>query len=290
MSTVLVVVGVVLLFVAAFAGVYGRRQHRKSALVEGTETTSVRDIDEEGRVEVKGTVRAEEGFESPIAGERSVLSAWEVEEWDERGGSEMWETRAAGVYATPFEVDDGTDSVRVDVGSHVDDASSGTGIDDVQVGVVDVDRFLSNGVAVDGVHAALEGFSVEASVPPDAEPPERIAAFVRGETSVETQTNSITNVLDVGTVHGERRYYEGTLTPGDEIYLLGEVRAAENATYPLKPDDVTVAPPDDGHLIVSDESEAELVDSFGQYTYAYAGAAVAAVAGAIALAIGAGVV
>lgn len=289
MSAMLLVVGVVLLVTAAFAGVYGRRQHRRRAAVEDTETTAVRDIKRESLVELKGTVRADDPFDAPITGEESALSAWEVEEWDERGNSEMWETRAAGVYATPFELDDGTGRVRVDVGDHVTDPSSGTGVQEIQVGPIDVDRLVSNGVTVDNVLAALDDFSVEINVSPDSEPPERIAAFVRGETEVASQTDSVTNVLDIGNEHGERRYYEGRLAPGDEIYLLGQCRAAENATRPLKPEDVVITPPDDGQLIISDKSEAELVDSFGQYTYAYAGAAVAAIAGIIALAIGAGI-
>lgn len=290
MSALLVVAGIVLLVVAAFAAVYGRRQHRKRALVAGTETTPVREIREEGRVELKGTVRAEDPVDSPIAGEQSVLSAWEVEEWDEGGNSEMWETLASGVYATPFAVDDGTGRVRVDVGDHVSDASAGTGIDEVQVGPVDVDRFLSDGVSVDGVLAPLDGFGVETSVPPDVDPPERIAAFVRGEASVDTQSDSITNVIDFGNAHGERRYYEGTLGPGDDVYVLGHARATEDATHPLKPEDVVVEPTDGDQFIVSDRSESELLDSFGRYRYAYAGAVVAAVGGVAAVAVGAGVV
>jgi hypothetical protein len=290
MSSILLVVGIALLVVAAFAGVYGRRQHRRSALIRGTETTDVRDIKSEGLVELKGTIRANDSFDSPITGEESTVSAWEVEEWDERGESELWETRATGVYATPFELDDGTGRVRVDVGDHVNEASSGTGIHDIQVGAIDVDRLLSKGVTVDSVLAALDGFSVETSVPPDSEPPERIAAFVRGEAGVSSQTDSITNLLDFGNKHGERRYYEGTLGPGDEIYLIGQVHAAENATHPLKPEDVVVTPSDGEQFIISDKSEAELADSFDQYKYAYAGAVVTAIAGFSALAVGSGLV
>ena len=288
MSSFLLIVGVVLLLVAGFAAVHGRRQHRRSALVAGTETTAIRDIKEEGIVELKGTIRADDPFDSPIQGEQSTLSAWEVEEWDERGDSEMWETRAAGVYTTPFELDDGTGRVRVDIGDYVSDPSSGTGIDEIQVGAIDIDRFLSNGVTVDNVLAALESFSVETSVPPDAEPPERIEEFVQAEAGVATQTDSITNILDFGNKHGERRYYEGTLGPSDDIYLLGQVRAAQDATYPLKPEDVVVTVPDSGQLIISDKSEDELVDSFSQYKYAYGGAIAAAGAGLVAIAIGAG--
>lgn len=290
MSTVLLIGGIVLLVVAAFAGVFGRRQHRKRALVDGTETTDVRDIREEGLVELKGTVAAADPFDSPIANERSALSAWEVEEWNERGDSEMWETLATGISAAEFELDDGTGRVRVDVGDRVDDMSSGTGIDEVQVGPVDVDRLLSNGVEVGDVHAALDGFSVEATVPPDTAPPERIETFVREEAAIPEQTDSVTNVVDLGNKHGERRYYEGTVGDGDDIYLLGRVRAVEDATYPLGPEDVVVTPVDATQFILSDRSEAELVASFGQYRYAYAGAVVAAVLGLAALLVGAGVV
>lgn len=290
MSTMLLVISVVLLVIAAFAGVYGRRQHRRSTVIKDTETTDVRDIKSESLVELKGTIRADDPFISPIAGEKSTLSAWEVEEWDERGSSDMWETRAAGIYATPFELDDGTGSVRVDVGDHVNDPSSGTGIHEIQVGPIDVDQLVSSGVTVDNVLAALDNVSVEISVPPDSEPPERIAEFVNGEAGISPQTDSITNILDIGNKHGERRYYEGTLGPGDEIYLLGQARATENATHPLKPEDVVITPPDDGQFIISNKSEAELVDTFGRYKYAYTGAVVAAIAGVIALAVGAGVV
>jgi hypothetical protein len=290
MSTISLVAGIASLIVAAFAGVYGRRQHRRHAAVDGTETTAVRDLKEESMVELKGTIRAEEPFDAPISGDRSAVAAWEVEEWDEGGSSDMWETRAAGVYAAPFELDDGTGRVRVELGDHVTDASPDTGIQEIQVGPIDIDRLVSNGVTVDTVLAALEGFGVEISVPPDSDPPERIAAFVEGETEVSPQTDSITNVVDVGTKHGERRYYEGTLAPGDEVYLLGQVTAPESATYPLKPDDAVVRPPDDGQLIVSDKSEAELAESFSQYKYGYAVAVVAAIVGSVALAVGAGVV
>jgi hypothetical protein len=287
MTLVLFAAGAILFIIAVFAAIYGRRQHHKRALVEDTETTDVKDIKDEGLVELKGTVRADDTVDSPIKGEKSTLSAWEVEEWDERGESEMWQTRATGIYAAPFELDDGTGTVHVDVGDHVSDASSGTGIDDVQVGAIDVDRLLSDGVAVDNTHAALNGFSVETSVSPDADPPDRIREFVQGETAIGTQTDSITNVLDAGTQHGERRYYEGTLGPSDDIYLLGQARATEDATHPLKPEDIVISPSGDGQFIISDKSEAELMESFGEYKYAYAGAVAAAVAGVVAIAVGA---
>ncbi|QLC33192.1 hypothetical protein EFA46_002860 [Halarchaeum sp. CBA1220] len=290
MSALPVSVGIALLAVAAFAGVYGRRQHRRSALVRTTETTDVRDVREEGRIELRGTVRAAEPFDSPIRGDPAALAAWEVEEWDERGNSEMWETRAEGVYAAPFALDDGTGRVTVDVGDHVSDVSSGTGIHEIQVGPIDVDRLTDVGVSADDVLAVLDDFAVGVSVPPDADPPERIADFVRGEAGLAEQSDSITNVLDFGTAHGERRYCEGVLAPGDDVYVLGHARTTEGATHPLKPEDVVVTPAEGESFIVSDKPASELVEAFGTYRYAYAGAALAAVAGVGALAVGLGVV
>lgn len=287
-STFALIAGLFSLLVAGVVGRYGWRQRRHRALVTETPTTAVRDLDEEGLVELEGEVAAAETFESPIGGDEAVLSAWEVEEWDERGESEMWETRATGVYATPFALDDGTGEVRVEVGDHVEGEDDG-GFD-VQVGALDVDRLLSTGVSVDDVFCSFERFPVATSVPPDAEPPERVAEFVRGEAGVSTQTDSITNVLDLGNAHGERRYYEATVEPGQEIYLLGEAQAVPDATYPLGPDDVVVRPPaGDGSLIVSDRSEEALVSELGQYRWAVGAAAVLGAVGVGLLLVGGGV-
>lgn len=283
-------IGAVLVIIAVGVAFIGRRHHRQHRAVTGTDTTDVRAIDSEGRVELKGTVRADDAFESPVTGAESVLAAWEVEEWDESRGSEMWETRASGVYATPFSLDDDTGSVRVDVGEHVEETGGGTGIHEIQLGALDVDRFLANGVAVDGVRCLFDRFAAQTTIPPDADPPERIAEFVADEDAVAEQSDAVTNVVDVGNAHGERRYYEGTLQPGDDVYLLGRARATENATHPLKPEDVVVEPPADGELLVSDESEAELVDELGQYKLVYAGAAALGVVGLAVGAFGAGVV
>jgi hypothetical protein len=283
------VVGIGLLLVGGFAAVYGRRQHRRRALVEATETTAIRDIKAEGTVELKGTIRASDPVESPITGEPSVMSAWEVEEWDETGDSEMWETLATGIHTRPFELDDGTGRVRVEIDEYLLDAPSGTGIDEIQLGPIDVDRLLSNGVTVDNVLAAIENFAVETTVPPGTEPPERIEEFVHTEPGLAPQTDPVSNVIDIGNEHGKRRYYEGTLGPGDDIYLLGEVRATESAPAPLQPDDVVVTVPEHGQMIVSDKSEEELADSLNQYKYAYVGAILAVAGGIAALALGTGI-
>lgn len=270
-------IGLVGFAMAGLVGRKGYRQHRRRRLVAETETTDVLDIDSERLVELTGAVDPVEPIRSPIGDEECVLAAWEIEEWDESGQTDMWETRASGVYAAPFTLTDGTGEVRVAVGDHVagDDADR----TEISLGPVDLDRLASSGVAAESAFCSLEDFTVAHTVPPDADPPAHIAEFVGDESDVSEQTDSITNVIDIGTAHNERRYYEGTIDPGQEIYLLGEARATSDAAYPLGPDDVVIRPPaDDGSLIVSDRSEDELLAELGAYRWLYALAAVFAAA------------
>lgn len=282
------VIGGVLLVVAGVVGRIGWKQHRRRGLVTETPTTEIRNLQDGGPVELVGEVTAEGTFSSPIRGEEAVLSAWEVEEWDERGKSGMWATLASGVYSRPFSIDDGTGEVRVEVGDHVE-GEDGSHFD-VQGPGIDIDRKLSTGVSVGDVHAAFDRLPVDVTVSPDRDPPDRITRFVEGESGVSAQTGSITNIVDSGNMHGERRYYEQTIEPGQEIYLLGEATTPD-ATYPLGPDDVVVEPPDgDAVMLVSDQSEASLVEDLGRYKLAYAGAAVIGVVGLGVFLFGVGVV
>ncbi|WP_169302490.1 GIDE domain-containing protein [Halorientalis salina] len=283
-------VGLVTLVIAGLVGRLGWRQQRRHSLVAKTPTTDVRSIDDEGLVELKGRVKCEEPFQSPIRDEESVLSAWEIDEWDERGNTDMWETRASGVYAKPFVIDDGTGEVQVDIDDRV--VGEDAGRTELSLGPVDFDRLVASGVTVEDVYCSFDRFPVETTVPPDADPPERIAEFVEGETGISEQTDSITNIVDIGNKHGERRYYEQTIEPGAEIYLLGNAEATADATYPLGPDDVVITPPadGDGSMIVSDQSEDALVSDLGSYKLAYGVAAAIGLVGVGFLVVGAGVV
>lgn len=282
--------GIVSLLFAGVAGWFGWKQHRKRRLVSATPTSEIGAITDEGTVEITGEVSCDDPFDSPIQGDEAVVSAWEIEDWDETGQSGMWQTKASGLYTTPFTLHDGTGQVQVAIGDHLAD-ESGTGISDMQLGPLDFDQFLTDGVSIDNVAISLERFAAVTTVPPDADPPERIAEFLEGETTVAEQSDSITNILDVGHAHGERRFYEGTIAPGDEVYLLGEATATDGATHPLSPDDVEIQPPDeDGLLLVSDQSEEELLADLGTYKLAYAVAAGFALLGIALLLVGTGVV
>lgn len=250
-----------------------RRQHR---LVTGTDTSAIRDIDAEGRVEIEGEVvgpaDGSEPFTSPVDRRNgTVLAAWEVEEWNESRDNHRWETVASGIRSRPFVVDDGTDRVRVAVGDRRFESQH----------LVGTGSSASEGnVTVDDIVCEFEvGAPVEVGA--ESETPAHIRRFVDGESGLAEQTGSITNVVDVGRAHGDRRYYEGTLAAGDDVYVLGHVAADEDATTPLRPEDATVTPVDGEPFVVSDRGEAALRDRLSDYGGRL-------VLGAILLAIGVG--
>ncbi|EMA40991.1 GIDE domain-containing protein [Halococcus hamelinensis] len=246
------VVGVVGL-VFAYTGWLNRKQRR---LVTETGTTEVRGIDEEGRVEVKGEVDADQGvFTSPIGQSDAVLAAWEVEEWNERGDTSNWRTLASGVYSEPFHVDDGTGTVEVSLTDRVSgESESLLSLDSTVAG---------DGVAVDNVTCEFEAFPVVEEVGAESEPPEHVRSFVAGERGVSGQLGSITNLVDIGNAHGDRRYSERALGPGEAVYLLGHAEADADAPHPLHPEDVVLTAGNEEPFILSDHAEDALVDQFG---------------------------
>lgn len=268
-------VGVVLLALSVPVGLYGWRQADRHETVSETPTTEIRQIREPGVVELEGRVRAEETFASPIRQVDCVLAAWAVEEWSESGKHSSWQTVATGVYAAPFDLDDGTDQVRVEVGDHSD--AGGLGI------VPDVDDWLGGtGVAVGDVLCEFQRVPKVAQHPPD-DVPEHVRSFVAREPRLDEASGALLDALDFGTQHGERRYYEQVLVPDQEVYLLGYADPDPDSPRPLHPADVTVRPPadGDGELIVSDLSEDELKDRFETGRLLLPGAVLLAVVGAL---------
>ena len=252
----LVVVGVGLFasVVGLGACLTGWRKRKHHRLITETPTTDVRHIDSEGQVELAGEIDGTadgDGFVSPIGrADDTVLAAWEVEEWNESGDHSNWQTVGSGIDSTPFRLSDGTDQVRVAIEDRDDD-----------------------------VIREWEEFPVVENVGVDDEPPEHIETFER-EHDLPEQSGSITNVVDVGKAHGDRRYSEQALGPGDGIYLLGYARAAEGATTPLHPDEAVVTPVDDGAFIVSDLTEDALTDRLStSYRLWLAGGAIAVLLG-----------
>jgi hypothetical protein len=269
-----ITVTLLFLLVAGLSGWYGRQLHRRQSVVAEASTTDVEDISEEGVVELYGRIADRESFDSPIEAEECTLAVWEIDEWDNGN----WESRASGVYTAPFVLDDGTGRVRVELGDHVrsefEDATW-----EISAPGIDVDRALSVGVAADGVYVVSDAFSGEPSLAPDGDPPERIETFEASEPDIpERQTSPIS----IGEENAaRRRYYEQTFSLGDELYLIGEATATDDATYPLGSDDLVVQPREGAEpTVLSDRPASAVLDDLGRYRWAYAVASVAAAAAA----------
>jgi hypothetical protein len=111
-----------------------------------------------------------------------------------------------------------------------------------------------------GVVAEFEDFPVKAEAGAESDSPAHIEAFVRSEGTLSTQSGSITNLIDIGNAHGDRRYSEQSLGLGEEVYLIGNAQAADGTTMPLHPEDVVVTPTNDGTFILSNHTEDALAD------------------------------
>ncbi len=256
-------------------GLYtGWKRRRVYAAMAGLDPTPIRETASPGPVEIEGTARPGDGpVEAPVTGREAVAAAWTVEEWDERGDTSHWREVARGVEVAPFAVADDTGAIDVDPVSKSDAAGKWTQTTGVTA---------SDGVRLDDVLLEFETFDVRAELAPDEPVPDRIADL-HAEHGLYEDTGSITNAVDVGRKHGRRRYKEAILAPDDDAYVLGR---AEDATDPsrerLRPRDAHVTEPDDGLMIVSDQSEDGIEAEYRAGSQLlFAGGAIAVVLGAL---------
>ena len=202
----------------------GRTERAESTRMEETETTAIRDL-EPGSVEVKGTVHGIDDAtlqQSPIEGTEALAVHVEVKELHSDGnGPGNWQTMFEDQTAEPMFIDDGTSEVLVDPPEN------------------------------SGLNLEQSEWKVEAG----DDPPEEIRRYVKNEPALD-----LPDGVDIGPLStGEpRRYLEGTLEPGEDVYLLGTARETEagwdNREF------VIDEPTSDGDFILSDKSEAELIE------------------------------
>src|SRR6056297_2007107 len=202
----------------------GRAERAESTRMEETETTAIRDL-EPGPVEVKGTVHGTDEAtlkQSPIDGTDALAVHVEVKEMHSDGnGPGNWQTVFEEQTAEPMFVDDGTGEVLVNLPED------------------------------GGLNLEQSEWKVEAG----DDPPEKIRTYVENEPALDLPSG-----VDIGPLStGEpRRYLEGTLEPGEDVYLLGTARETEagwdNREY------VIDEPTADGDFILSDKSEAALIE------------------------------
>lgn len=221
-------------------------------------TTDAGSIAESGRVALRGTVRAIPGgsgpFTSPL-GQRDgcVLARWKVQEFLGHSYARgSWSTRADGFDAIPFLLDDGTGGVRVEVAGDPPSPSFDLLSGDLAEPILETDT--------------------------DEPEPDHVRAFVESHEEVpERRPASSVPTPGDADVEGNRRYYEGVLQPGDEVFLAGYATVPDDAPSPPRPTDVVVTTPPEGEgvfVLIDGEKGAVMKDRWWGAMLALAIAAV----------------
>lgn len=277
-----VLVGTVLLVLGPPAAYLGYGLRDRNAALAATPVTAVRDLAEPGPVVIHGTARpAGDGIESPFAGEHGVAATWRVRDWDDQEHG-RWLTEAEGAVVAPFEVDDGTGTVRVDPGEGWQRRRSATQGGDLGLSAG------SYGVTIDSRTLETPPPETIAEVDVDETPPERAAAFVDRTDVVPAQSGSVTNAVNIGQKHGDRRYEERTIPSGIELYVYGELRPRDgDGPARLQPETAVVEPGDGDPALVLSTRTPESIRSSGRAAgLLFRTGAAATVLGGVALAVG----
>jgi hypothetical protein len=175
-------------------GYLGWRARDTGTAIDETATTEVGDL-RPGRVALTGRVRpVSDGatVRSPIGRVAAVAYRTLVQQYstgDPQSGGH-WRQLYNRSEAVPFLVDDGTGTVRVDPPSDAEKQFEWT----------------------------------QAKVPPDEEPPPAIQSFVERVGEVDESSGQSLGPLSVGP---RRRYSEGVLEPGENVYVLGRARETD---------------------------------------------------------------
>jgi len=265
--------GISLLGVGVVACLWGYGRLSLYRTIAGTPTSDVADVDRPGVVELRGTAKAAGGetITAPLSGQEALAAGWRVEEWDQSGeDSSHWQEKAEGYDSVPFGLDDGTAAIAVYPGS---DATSSASVD-LDFGDLD------HSVRVDDATVDFRTLEVVHQSAPGEEKPDRIDEF-EGMRAVLRPQPETSGMMDLGKNHGERRYYEGTIEPGDEVYLLGRAVPQNDAASSVgfRPENAVVEPSGDGPFVLSQRSESELRSSTRLGLAGLAGGVVSCLAG-----------
>lgn len=123
MVSLLTAIGAGVLAVATYGGYRGLRWVGRYVRFTRASTSATGQVRSPGFVEVTGTVDADPPFESPVGDEACVIAQWTVEEHSTSMSAPGWKTVGSGAYAVPFEVDDGSGSVTVDLRERTGDGA-----------------------------------------------------------------------------------------------------------------------------------------------------------------------
>ena len=198
---------------------------------------------------VAGSV-ADDAVDGALTDDNAVLTAWKLEEWSETGKLSTWDPRGVGVWSVPFTLEADGATYEVTVGSRQrtmpgvwERLTSPSAL----TTYLSVSEFPSNGHLVDGLGTVFESFGVVERTDAGEDPPAHVRAFLDRLSDVGEETGSITNVIDIGRAHGERRFTERTVTPGDEVTVVGQVEQGQHHGHRR----VTTPADEDGVVLVS---------------------------------------
>lgn len=218
-------------FFAVFAALTGygfvsqRRRTRRMAETETTRSDQVL----EGLVELKGTVRARESVRDPLYDDEAVLVDWELTEQEmDADGDPQTRTIASGRRQAVFDLEDGGGTIRVDPEGATLKVSGSNRRKEMLRAHDDRLRTLRE---------RTEG---------DQGGTERVGVSVRAD-GVSTRIDFDTD--------DRRTYRAETLTPGDDVYVLGTATQDQQGKIVGSGDTR-------GKYLLSDMSEEELSDTF----------------------------
>lgn len=191
-------------------------------------------IDEPGMVAIDAQIAGPviDALRSPIKQNRGVLSKWQIKEFvgHELGSGHHWWDWGEGYKAVPFFVDDGSGPVRVEV---------------------------SGDEELNGLELDLAGFPGDPvlEVAVSETPPDHVREFTDEHELRERQSEA--GVPTSEDKQGDRRYFEKTLTSGDEVHVIGHAEPVDNDD-PHAPV-AKIGPADDGTFYLTDRRREDAV-------------------------------
>lgn len=232
-------------FFAVFATLTGygfvsqRRRQRRMADTE----TSRSDQVTEGLVELKGTVQPRETVSDPMYGDDAVLVDWELTEQETDADGELRDrTMASGRREAVFDLADDGGTIRVDPDGATLKVSDANRVRETFVGHDDRIETLVERTTGDQGGTDTVGVSVQAD-------------GVSSRIALETDDR--------------RTYHHETLTPGDDVYVLGTAERDSEGLIVTNGDARR-------EYIISDMSEDEISETFGQNKWILAAVATGA--------------
>lgn len=211
---------------------------RQNITMATPEADQIRDVTRGDTAAIGGTVQVARDnaggprtITAPLSGDDCVFAAWCVEEFfgHELGTQGGWTEQASGYDTELFELTDGSGTIAVDVSGDWD--------------------FLDTEFDLEGLDSPEQAVSIDEDIPPE------IREF---ETTIgiEERTPAVIDVptSDSGPKQGDRRYYEATIAPGDEIFVSGV--AGERAGK-----GIVITDGSDNQLLISDQGQRGATES-----------------------------